>query len=65
MVPPCNAINWDTASHMETMEQWITQNDLFEQCDHATVTSLHSIHDNDKYIFIAGYTHSFLVLSQF
>ena len=35
---------------------------FFEKRDHATVMSLHITHDNDKYILIVGYTHSFFVL---
>ena len=44
---------------METIWQWITQNDFFKQRDRTTVMSLHITLDNDRHIFIGGYTHSF------
>ena len=33
-------LNWDTGSDTESMKQWRTQNNIFEQHDHATALSL-------------------------
>ena len=39
-IPYASLLNWDTASHIEIMKQWLTQNSLSKQHGHDIVLSL-------------------------